>query len=58
LRGDTLTFGWEGPLLRNGEAQPITGFKHYDNPYCQAELPASHMDIGFGDQLMRLNFAE
>ncbi len=58
LRGDTLAFGWEGPLLRNGEAQPITGFKHYDNPYCQAELGVSHMDIGFGDQVMRLNFGE
>jgi hypothetical protein len=58
LRGDTLAFGWEGPLLRNGEVQPITGFKHYDNPYCQAELPASQMEIHFGDQLMRLNFGE
>jgi hypothetical protein len=58
LRGDTLAFGWEGPLLRNGEVQPITGFKHYDNLYCQAELPASQMEIHFGDQLMRLNFGE
>ncbi len=58
LRGDTLAFGWEGSLLRNGEVQPITGFKHYDNPYCQAELPASQMEIRFGDQLMRLNFGE
>jgi hypothetical protein len=58
LRGDALAFGWEGPLLKNGEDQPITGFKHYDNPYCQAELAASHMDIGFGDQVMRLNFGE
>ncbi len=58
LRGDVLVFGWEGPLLRNGEVQPITGFKHYDNPYCQAELPTSQMEIRFGDQLMRLNFGE
>jgi hypothetical protein len=57
LRGETLAFGWEGPLLQSGQKQPITGFKHYENPYCVAGLPASQMEIRFGDQLMRLNFA-
>ena len=56
LRGETLAFGWAGPLLLNGQEQPITGFKHYENPYCVADLPASQMEIGFGDQLMRLSF--
>jgi len=56
LRGETLAFGWQGPLLRNGEEQPITGFKHYENPYCVAEYPAAQMDIRYGDQLMRLDF--
>ncbi|MBN1312603.1 MAG: hypothetical protein JXB30_14400 [Anaerolineae bacterium] len=55
LRGDTLAFGWEGPLLLNGREQSITGFKHYENPYCVADLSATQMDISFGDQLMRLN---
>jgi len=58
LRGGTLTFGWEGPLLRNGQEQPITGFKHYENPYCVAELPMTQMEIRYGDQLMRLKFAK
>jgi hypothetical protein len=57
LRSETLAFGWEGPLLRNGKEQPITGFKHYENPYCVAELPAEQMEIRYGDQLMRLSFA-
>ncbi|MBN1815384.1 MAG: hypothetical protein JXA14_26365, partial [Anaerolineae bacterium] len=56
LRGETLAFGWEGPLLRDGEEEPITGFRHYDNPYCVAELPAEQMVIRYGDQAMRLNF--
>jgi hypothetical protein len=56
LRGETLVFGWEGPLLVNGREEPITGFKHYENPYCAADLPASQMEIRFGDQLLRLNF--
>jgi hypothetical protein len=56
LRGQELVFGWEGPLLLDGQEQPITGFKHYDNIYCQADLPASQMDIQFGDELLRLMF--
>ncbi len=57
LRGETLAFGWKGPLLRNGQVEPITGFKHYDNPYCVADLPASQMDVRYGDLTMRLKFA-
>ncbi|MBN1218023.1 MAG: hypothetical protein JXM69_03760 [Anaerolineae bacterium] len=56
LRGETLAFGWTGPLLLNGKEQPITGFKHYENPYCVADLAAPQMEITFGDQLMRLTF--
>ncbi len=56
LRGETLTFGWTGPLHIDGEEQPITGFKHYENPYCVADLPASKMDIHVGEYVMRLDF--
>lgn len=56
LRGDTLAFGWEGPFMRNGEAQPLTGFKHYDNPYCTADWPASELEVRYGDLAMRLDF--
>jgi hypothetical protein len=56
LRGETLSFGWTGPLRVNGEEQPITGFKHYENPYCVADLPASKMDIRVGEYMMRLDF--
>ncbi len=57
LRGETLAFGWEGPLLRNGEEQPLTGFKHYENPYCVADLPAEQMEIHYGEEGLRLSFA-
>ncbi len=56
LRGETLALAWEGPLLRNGEEQLITGFKHYENPYCVADLPAEQMEIRYGDQAVRLHF--
>jgi hypothetical protein len=56
LRGEHLSFGWEGPLLVNGKEQSLHGFKHYDSPYAVADLPASQMDIGLKDTVMRLNF--
>jgi hypothetical protein len=56
LRGEELAFGWAGPLLVNGQEQPITGFKHIENPYCTADLPADSMDIRYEDLLLRLNF--
>ncbi len=69
LRGDELTFGWEGPLLVSGQVQAITGFWHYDSPYCVTDWspsnspgwsidePAVYMDIRFQDWMMRLNLA-
>jgi hypothetical protein len=56
LRGETVAFGWEGPLLVDGKEQPITGFKHYENPYCVADWPAEQMDIRLGEQVLRLEF--
>lgn len=56
LRGQTLAFGWEGPLTIDGEEQAITGFKHYDSMYCEADLPATGMELKFLDWVLRLNF--
>jgi hypothetical protein len=56
LRGDTMAFGWQGPLLLNGKEQPLDGFKHLQNPYCVVENPASKMDIQLGADVLRLNF--
>jgi hypothetical protein len=56
LRGDTLSFGWEGPFLVNGEEQPLSGFKHYENPYCVAEMGEAQMDVQFGEYIVRLHF--
>ncbi len=56
LRGETLRFGWTGPLLVNGKTRKITGFKHYDSPFCTSKLGAETMDIKYGFDMMRLNF--
>ncbi len=56
LRSETVAFGWQGPLLVNDSEMPSGDFKHYESPYCAADLSASQMELRFGDQLLRLNF--
>ncbi len=56
LRGETLSFGWTGPLRVNGSETAISGFEHYQNPYTQTPLNAESMDIQFQDLLVRLHF--
>ena len=56
LRGQALAFGWEGSLTVNGKEQPITGFKHYENPYCTVGWPAPRMEIRFDDKSLTLDF--
>jgi hypothetical protein len=56
LRGETLAFGWEGDFKRNDRVEPLSGFPHYDNPYCLTDLPATQLEVNYGDQTMRLNF--
>ena len=55
LRDETFSFGWEGPLLRNGEVEPITGFRHFESPYGVADLPADELIIMVGERALRLH---
>ncbi len=57
LRGESIDFGWQGPLLVNEEEQPLGGLLHYDNPYSSTELGAQSMGIQFMDLLMQLDFS-
>jgi len=57
-RGDELSFGWDAPLTVNGKEQPLSGFKHYEGPYCQVELGAPEMEVRTRNYAMTLHFAE
>lgn len=56
LRGDRLAFHWEGPFRRDGQAVPLTGFKHYENPYTAVDFPCSRMDVEVGEDVLELDF--
>ncbi len=57
LRGEALAFGWTGPLLVDGKEQSITGFRHFENPYCEVELGAEQMEVIHGEDAIRLHFS-
>ena len=57
LRDDQLQFGWTGPFQRNGEEMPLRFAKRYEGPFVDAAFPAAVMDIGHGEQMMRINFS-
>ncbi|MDE0079297.1 MAG: hypothetical protein OXO50_17385 [Caldilineaceae bacterium] len=57
LRGESIDFGWEGPLLVNESEEPTSGFLHFDNPYSSTELGSEKMSIQFMDLLMQLDFS-
>ena len=58
LRGDSIDFGWAGPLLVNEVEQPLTNFRHYDSPFCGSELGAEVMEIRAWQQAMHLDFRQ
>lgn len=58
LRNENLTFSWDDPLKINGNNQSLSGFKHYEGPYCAVDFPATQMDVHHNDVLMRLDFSE
>jgi hypothetical protein len=56
LRGQQLAFSWTGPLVVDNQAQALSGFPHYDSPYCTCETGAEVMEIRYGDEMLKLNF--
>ena len=61
LRGEVLSFGWQGPFLRETQPEgqqelPLSGFAHYENLFVTAAYPGMQMEIQFGESLMRLDF--
>ena len=56
LRGEALSFGWQGPFLRNDVDQPLSGFDHYEHPLVVSEFPSRRLEIRFDETALRLEF--
>lgn len=55
LRGDHLSFGWQGGFMVNGAAYTLHGSRHYDNRYCSVEWPAPRMPLSLGAETTELD---
>jgi len=56
LRGEALSFGWQGAFLRDDHEQPLSGFEHYENPYVASGYPSRQLEIRYGESVLRLEF--
>lgn len=56
LRDEALSFGWRDPFTRDGQEQPLSGFEHYESPFAASGYPCRQMEIGIGEDALRLNF--
>ena len=53
--GKTLAFGWEGPLMLNGQPVDWSAFPHYANAYTNTLLGSEIMEITDGGETLRLD---
>ncbi len=56
LRNETLTFGWDKPFMRDGQEEPLSGYEHYESIFAASRFPCKQMEIGYGEDALRLNF--
>ena len=56
LRGETLSFGWTGPFLRNDQEEPLSGFDHYAGLFAVSQYPSRELEIRYGESALRLKF--
>ncbi len=56
LRGETLSFGWQGPFMLNDHEQQLSGFDHYENAFVSSAYPSRQLEIRYGESALRLEF--
>jgi len=44
-----IRYGWEGALMVNGEDIKVSGYKRFDNPYCQSDYFSGKYEINYGE---------
>lgn len=56
IRGEQLAFGWQQPLLVNGQEQPLHNFPRFANDYITTDPSSTMMEVRNSDYLLRWNF--
>lgn len=51
-----VQFGWEGPLMVEGEEVPLRGYPRWENPYLQAGFDEKHFVISHDGHRLELDF--
>jgi hypothetical protein len=51
-----LQFGWSTPLLLNGNAIPLHGYRRWENPYTHTDFGTEHFHITCKDKRLELDF--
>ena len=57
IRGENLSFGWQGPFRLDGEELTLESARHYDSLFGEADFPANSMEVQFGDQILKLDLS-
>jgi hypothetical protein len=57
LRGEVLELAWGAPILVNGQPYRPDPTQHICSPYGSMVRGATHLDVQFQDNLMRLDFS-
>lgn len=51
-----LTFGWHGPLRKNGKAVSLNDYPRFGNPYTEAPFPGNEITFHHNEQSLHLNW--
>jgi len=55
-RGD-VELGWEGPLVVDGQEQPIDGYPRFDNPFVHVDFDTPRYEVSDGVYSLVLDFS-
>jgi hypothetical protein len=52
-----VTFGWEGPIVVDGQPHALDGYKRFDNPFVQVDFDTTRYEVEADGYSLLLDFA-
>lgn len=53
-----MKFGWDGPLMMNGNAVTTTGYKRFDNSFSRIDFDSKQIKIKYKTKILVLDYAQ